>query len=81
MSSSELCSVDLVGLVLLSSTPLSLTQFLPSLLQGFLSSEGRDLMEIPLRAVCSKDSLSLCIGCGSLNSFPSAAGGSLSDAA
>lgn len=61
--------------------PLWLIFFLPSLPQGFLSSEGRNLMKTSHLGLSVLRSLTLSImsGCRSMYLFPSAAGRSFSD--
>ena len=77
---------DLVVLVsLVSSIPsgscaLSVL-FLPPVLQSFLSSDGRDLLETSYLELSVPRSLTLIVmpGCGSQYLFPSASGESFSD--
>ena len=76
----SLCSVDLVSPVLLvSSSPWLLLSFSTPLLQNSLSSERRDLMEVPHLGVSVPKSLTLGIMSVLSFVFPSAAGGIVSD--
>ena len=75
VSSCELCLVDSEDLALLvSSTPLVLTLFLPPPPEGFLSSEGREIME-----TSNSEVHVLGTGCRPLHLFLSAEGDSFSD--
>lgn len=58
-------------------SPLALILFLPPLLLGSLSPEGRDLIQTSLLGLSVLRPLTLCVLSESLYLFPSAAGGSL----